>query len=81
MGGFIPTGAQREADPTPEIHPGQMVAVVLKESGPMRRLAQSLHGNSWLGVVKMYLGTNTTRAGRKAYTKLPVSAFAMIIGT
>lgn len=67
MGGFIPTGAQLEADPTPEIQPGQLVAVVLKETGPMRGLAQSLHGNSWLGVVKMFLGTTTTRAGRKAY--------------
>ncbi|MCF6112384.1 hypothetical protein [Mesorhizobium muleiense] len=67
MGGFVPTGAQLEADPTPEIHPGQLVAVVLKESGPMQGLAHSLHGNGWLGVVKMFLGTTTTRAGRKAY--------------
>ncbi|MER9936138.1 hypothetical protein [Mesorhizobium sp. M0088] len=67
MGGFVPTGAQLEADPEPEINPGQLVAVVLKETGPMRGLALSLHGNGWLGVVKMFLGTSTTRAGRKAY--------------
>lgn len=67
MGGFVPTGAQLEADPNPEIQPGQLVAVVLKETGPIRGLAHSLHGNGWLGVIKMYLGTTTTRAGRKAY--------------
>jgi hypothetical protein len=60
MGGFVPTGAQLEADPTPEIYPGHVVAVVLKETGPMLGLARSLHGNGWLGVVKMYLGTTTT---------------------
>ncbi|RWB27294.1 MAG: hypothetical protein EOQ42_30755 [Mesorhizobium sp.] len=67
MGGFVPTGAELEADPTPEIHPGQLVAVVLKKTGPMQGLAHSLHGNGWLGVVKMLLGTTETAGGVTAH--------------
>ncbi|TBB05128.1 hypothetical protein ELH55_01450 [Rhizobium ruizarguesonis] len=67
MGDLLPESSTLQADATAEILPGNMVAVVLDESGAFRELRGMLDTHGSIGVVKLYLGKTETAAGEAVF--------------
>ncbi|WP_245483620.1 hypothetical protein [Rhizobium ruizarguesonis] len=67
MGDLLPESSTLQADATAEILPGNMVAVVLDESGAFRELRGMLDAHGSIGVIKLYLGKTETAAGEEVF--------------
>ncbi|MBB4277240.1 hypothetical protein [Rhizobium mongolense] len=67
MGDLVPENTTLQADATADIHPGQIVSVVLDAGGPFRELSGMLDTHSCLGVIKLYLGKTQTTAGEEVF--------------
>ena len=65
---LVPDGSLLTVDPTQEISAGELVAVVFdgKES-PFTGFQGGLEFNGLLGVVKLFLGSTTTRGGEPVH--------------
>ncbi|WP_246674911.1 hypothetical protein [Mesorhizobium sp. B2-3-6] len=64
---LVADGSLLEADPTQDIQPGRLVAVVLKRDGPLKGFSSSLATNGLLGVTKIFLGLTETSGGEPVY--------------
>lgn len=69
LGGIVPSGMNIAVDPTLEIRPLDVVAVLLdaEAGGAFAAFINSIGADGFLGVCKIYLGSHISRQGERVH--------------